>query len=396
MTMIKVINKVAVVFMAICTLFVSSCEKPSKDETLSVSLKIPEVTPVAGQVFVSVTSSSAWTLYMTAEDGEEGVDWAQLNVTSGTGNKSNVILTYQANDGEDSRSLSIIVDNGSKWAKCSFTQAGLGQQGGEDEHVPVPDMDLAKTGWLELPAMDDESLGYYSHSFEMNGQKYRNYSFGWSQEDLVSLWVAYPLCSMYTNKRVNRTDEWAYDPILGEEFSSAPFGGYGGSYARGHQVPSADRLCCWEANAQTFYGTNMTPQNNGHNGGIWQDIESYVRNIANTSDTTYVVSGCMVKDSQKFTTDTDGKKMTVPTAYYKAILRYSKSSTLSTWAAMAFYTEHKDYPDNTPFKTIAMSVDALEEMTGMDFFINLPDKLGEKRAAEMEAEDPVANSVWGL
>ena len=395
MTISKVINKVAVVFTAICTLFVSSCEKSPQDEALDVSLKVSKVTAEAGQVFVSVNCRSAWTLYMTAEDGEESVDWAQLSVTSGTGNKSNVILTYQENEDEDSRSLSIIVDNGKKWAQCSFTQEGLGQQF-DDDLLPVPDIDLTKTGWLELPAMDDPDLGYYSHSFEMNGQKYRNYSFGWSQEDLVALWVAYPLCSMYTNKRVSRTDEWAYDPILGPEYSSAPFGGYGGSYARGHQVPSADRLCCREANVQTFYGTNMTPQNNGHNGGIWQDIESYVRNVANTSDTTYVVSGCMVKDSQKFTQDSDGKKMTVPTAYFKAVLRYSKSSTLSTWAAMAFYTEHKDYPDNTPFRTITMSVDSLETVTGLDFFVNLPDKLGEKRAKELEAEDPATNSVWGL
>ena len=395
MTISKVINKVAAVLTAVCTLFVSSCEKSPQDEAFDVSLKVSKVTAEAGQVFVSVNCSSAWTLYMTAEDGEESVDWAQLSVTSGTGNKSNVILTYQENEDEDSRSLSIIVDNGKKWAQCSFTQEGLGQQF-DDDPLPVPDIDLTKTGWLELPAMDDKELGYYSHSFEMNGQTYRNYSFGWSQDDLVSLWVAYPLCSMYTNKRVSRTDEWAYDPVLGAEFSSAPFGGYGGSYARGHQLPSADRLCCREANVQTFYGTNMTPQNNGHNGGIWQDIESYVRNIANTSDTTYVVTGCIVKDSKKFTVDSDGKKMTVPTAYYKALLRYSKSSTLSTWAAMAFYTEHKDYPEYTPFRTIAMSVDSLETVTGLDFFVNLPAKLGEKRAAELEAEDPLANSVWGL
>lgn len=395
MTISKVINKVAVVFMAICTLFVSSCDEPADDGILAVSVKTSEVTAEAGQVFVSVASDASWTLYMTSEDSESEVDWASLSVASGTGNKSNVILTYKANEGEDSRSLSIVVDNGRNWARCGFTQAGLGQQI-EDEPLPQPDVDLTKTGWLELPAMDNKALGYYSHSFGMNGQEYRNYSFGWSQEDLVAHWVAYPLCSMYTNKRVSRTDEWAYDPLLGPEFSSAPFGGYGGSYARGHQVPSADRLCCREANVQTFYGTNMTPQLNGHNGGIWQDIESYVRNIANTSDTTYVVSGCMVKDSQKFTTDSDGKKMTVPTAYYKAILRYSKSSTLSTWAAMAFYTEHKDYPASTPFKDIVMSVDALEEMTGHDFFVNLPEKLGDKRAAELEAEDPATNSVWGL
>lgn len=378
--------------MAICTLFVSSCEKPSQDETLSVSLKIPEVTPVAGQVFVSVTSSSAWTLYMTAEDGEEGVDWAQLSVTSGIGNKSNVILSYQANEGEDSRSLSIIVDNGSKWAKCSFTQAGLGQQGGEDEPVPVPDMDLAKTGWLELPAMDDESLGYYSHSFEMNGQKYRNYSFGWSQEDRVALWVAYPLCKLYINGSAGRTNAWNLDPLLGEN-SSAPFVGYAGSYARGHQIPSADRQCCYDANAQTFYGTNMTPQLDAHNAGIWQELEGEVRKWANTSDTTYVVTGVIVSASSKKEKDSYGKSVTIPDAYFKAVLKYSKSSTLGTWNAAAFYLEHRNYSESLG-KSHSMSIDALEDITGIDFFVNLPAKIGEEQAAKLEAADPANSSVW--
>ena len=201
---------------------------------------------------------------------------------------------------------------------------------------------------------------------------------------------------MFTNKTVGRTDAWAYDPILGQEYSSAPFGGYGGSYARGHQIPSADRLCCYDANAQTFYGTNMTPQLNAHNEGIWQTMESKVRTLANTSDTTYVVTGCVVEGSTKFTEDSDGKKMTVPVGYYKVLLRYSKSSTISTWAAMAFYTEHKSYSNSTSLKSLAMSVDELEEMLGMDFFVNLPAKLGEARAAELEAEDPLTNSVWGL
>jgi hypothetical protein len=35
-------------------------------------------------------------------------------------------------------------------------------------------------------------------------------------------------------------------------------------------------------------------------------------------------------------------------------------------------------------------------MTGLDFFVNLPEKLGDQRAAEIEAENPLTNSVWGL
>ncbi len=388
----------AAVVMAFCTLAVSSCAKPVEEkDVLEVSVKTPSVASGKGQMFVNVRCNTSWTLILMDAEDDSDIDWASLNIDSGKGNMSNVILSYQVNDSEDSRRLKIVLDNGSRWTSCMVEQAGSGQQPEpEPDPVPQPDTDLAKVSWLELPAMDNPDLGYYSHSFEMNGKEYRNYSFGWSQKDLVALWMAYPLCSMYTNKTVSRTDAWAYDPILGPECSPAPFGGYGGSYARGHQVPSADRLCSYNANVQTFYGSNMTPQLNAHNEGIWQTLESKVRTLANTSDTTYVVTGCVVDGSTTFTQDSDGKKMTVPVGYYKVLLRYSKSSTISTWAAMAFYTEHKSYSGSTSLRSLAMSVDELEEMLGMNFFVNLPAKLGEERAAALEAEDPLTNSIWGL
>lgn len=398
MTRFISISKVAAVVMAFCTLAVSSCAKPVEDkDVLEVSVKTPSVASGKGQMFVNVRCNTSWTLILMDAEDDSDIDWASLNIDSGKGNMSNVILSYQVNDSEDSRRLKIVLDNGSRWTSRMVEQAGSGQQPEpEPDPVPQPDTDLAKVSWLELPAMDNPDLGYYSHSFEMNGKEYRNYSFGWSQKDLVALWMAYPLCSMYTNKTVSRTDAWAYDPILGPEYSPAPFGGYGGSYARGHQVPSADRLCSYNANVQTFYGSNMTPQLNAHNEGIWQTLESKVRTLANTSDTTYVVTGCVVDGSTTFTQDSDGKKMTVPVGYYKVLLRYSKSSTISTWAAMAFYTEHKSYSGSTSLRSLAMSVDELEEMLGMDFFVNLPAKLGEERAAALEAEDPLTNSIWGL
>lgn len=400
-------NKVAVVVMAICTLLLSSCDEKVQTSTAPVvSVKNQKLDPAKGQVFVNVKCATDWTLTLESEAGA-AVDWATISPSSGSGDKNNVILTYQRNTSEESRKLNIVIDNSKTKSMCSLVQAGIGGHPVEDsDQVPgetpgdVPGTESGnnsfKTSWLELPAMDNPNLGYYSHSFKMGGKTYRNYTFGWSQKDLVALWVAYPLCSMYTNKSVDRTNAWAYDPLLGEEKSAAPFSHYGGDYARGHQLPSADRLCCYDANAQTFYGTNMTPQLNAHNEGIWSSLEGFVRNIANNSDTTYVVTGCVVKDSKEFTTDSDGKSMTVPTAYYKVLLRYSKSSTLSTWAALAFYTEHKSYAKNTSLASLAMSVDALEEKLGVDFFVNLSAQVGETKAAAIEAEDPTKNQLWGL
>lgn len=380
------IFKVAVAVTVICTLIFTSCADPAQDRLLEVSVKTPTVSSEAGQVFVSVISDGSWTLSLTDEEGGE-TSWASLNVTSGSGNKNSIILTYEANDDKEQRSLNIVAEDSAGQEYCTFTQLGE-----EEQTKPVPDVDLTKVSWLELPAMDNPNLGYYSHSFEMNGKRYRNYSFGWSQKDRVALWVAYPLCKLYTNGSVGRTNEWALDPLLGED-SAAPFGGYAGSYARGHQLPSADRQCCYEANAQTFYGTNMTPQLNEHNEKIWADLEGKVRGYAKTSDTTYVVTGVMVSSSSKVEKDSYGNNVTVPDAYFKALLKYSKSSTLGTWNAAAFYLEHRAYSGSIG-KEHSMSIDELEDMTGIDFFVNLPAKIGEEKAAELEAEDPTTNPIW--
>ena len=268
---------------------------------------------------------------------------------------------------------------------------------GQHEDTVIPNVDPKKTDWMELPAMDNDAYGYYSHSFSMKDKVYRNYSFAWSQKDLVSVWMAYPLCKTYTDKVVDRTNAWNYDPILGPELSCAPFSGYAGEdYDRGHQVPSADRLCCKDANEQTFYGTNIIPQMKAHNEGIWSNLENRIREIANASDTTYVVTGCVVDGSKEITTDSDGKNITVPVAYFKAVLRYKKGDA-NVWTGAGFYTEHKNYLHNSAnLKAVSMSIDELEEMTGHDFFVNLAGKIGNDEAAAVEAQKPGEYKVWGL
>ncbi len=396
------IFKVAAAFLAACGLMLTSCVKPNGnvDDVFEVSLKSISVGSGEGEQFVSVKCSGKWTLALVSDEGE--VDWAELSVYSGVGNKNNVKLTYQVNAGETDRTLKVVLDNGLSCKECSMTQLAAGKHPEEDPEddpgtgsgssSPSGAEALASTGWLELPAMDNPNLGYYAHHFKMNGKTYRNYSFGWSQKDRVALWVAYPLCKLYTNGNAGRTDAWALDPLLGND-SAAPFGGYAGDYARGHQLPSADRQCCYDANAQTFYGTNMTPQLNAHNEKIWADLENKVRGYANSSDTTYVVTGVMVSSSSKKEKDSYGKSVTVPDSYFKAVLKYSTKSTLGTWNAAAFYLEHRAYSGSIS-KEHSMSIDELEAMTGIDFFVNLPAKIGADQAAKIEAADPATSSVW--
>lgn len=397
MRLFKILSKVAAALLAVCGLVMTSCEQQEKaGDALTVSLQSVSVGPEKGSQFVSVKCTGSWTLRIVAEDSE--LTWASLNMASGVGNKNGVILSYDANTTDAERSVDVVIDNGTRRAFSTLTQSARSvgptpNPNPNPEPEPTPEENLSsKTGWLELPAMDDPNLGYYSHSFKMNGMTYRNYSFGWSQKDRVALWVAYPLCKLYTNGNVGRTEAWALDPLLGNN-SAAPFSGYAGDYARGHQVPSADRQCCYDANAQTFYGTNMTPQLNAHNEGIWSSLENKVRKLANTSDTTYVVTGVIVSASSKKEKDSYGMSVTIPDAYFKVLLRYSKSSTLGQWNAAAFYLEHKAYSVGLG-KEHSMSVDELEKMTGVDFFVNLPAKVGADQAAKIEAADPANVALW--
>lgn len=381
---------------ALCLLFLAACGMcscdpviSSDDDVFEVSVKSFTVTSEKGQQFVNVRCKGAWTLSLTADEGDAG--WASLSVAEGTGDKSNVILSYDKNDTGFTRELKIVLDNGRLKSECAVVQSAA-----EEDSDPVPpvedEMDFSKIAWMELPATDNPDLGYYSHSFTMDGKRYRNYTFGWSQEDRVALWIAYPLCGLYTNGSAGRTNEWALDPIL-KENSAAPFGGYAGDYARGHQVPSADRQCSYEANAQTFYGTNITPQLNAHNEGIWSNLESRVRTYANSADTLYVVTGVVVSPSGKKERDSFGNSVTVPDAYFKALLKFSKNSTFGVWNAAAFYLEHRNYSGGV-LPSHSMSIDRLEEMTGIDFFVNLPAMIGEKAAMDVEAADPSMNNIW--
>lgn len=368
-------------------------EVSAKSELLSATMNL--------STFISVKCEGSWTLSLEYDDQSD--DWAKLDVTSGTGSKNGIMLTLSQNSSEARRSVAVVLSGAGQTDRCIVTQKAAGeesddsgQQGGSGENSGSAGVEgsspLAKTGWMELPAMDNPALGYYSHSFKLGGKTYRNYTFGWSQKDLVALWVAYPLCRFYTSGNAGRTDAWAYDPLLGKD-SAAPFGGYGEELARGHQLPSADRQCCYEANAQTFYGTNMTPQLNAHNEKIWADLEGKVRGYANSSDTTYVVTGVILDDSKRITYDSDHKPITVPSAYFKAVLKYSVSSTQGTWNAAAFYLEHRAYT-GTVTRSHSMSIDRLEDITGLDFFVNLQTKVGKEQADKIEAVDPANVDLW--
>ena len=196
-----------------------------------------------------------------------------------------------------------------------------------------------------------------------------------------------------------RSEAWGYDPFLPAAKQSNVSGGFkegdNGWYARGHQLPSADRTVNDVINATTFYGTNITPQDNDFNAGVWATLEGRVRAWANSSDTLYVVTGCVTDWAKHYVYDRSNNKVTVPTAYYKAVLRYRKDATIGHrgYMAAAFWYNHEGYPQ-TFSKNESLSVAALEERLGYELFVNLSDVVGPDAASSIKSEKPSTVNWW--
>lgn len=385
-------------------LALSSCGSGGKEDVLPPIVEVKTAVVEAGgySQFIYVKASSSWRITITSVDGGEPVDWIIADPSSGSGDMD-VTLKVEENKSEKERSAVITVENSAGKASKTISQKAKGSEVKPDP-TPSGGNLSPKTGWMELPAIP-EGMDAFTHSMTVGSVSTRNYSFLWDYSNLVAPWVAYPLCKWNIGNNIKRTNAWGLDPLLPEGKQPVLFRGFSegnnGWYARGHQIPSADRLTSYESNSMTFYGTNMTPQiQDGFNGDIWATLEGKVRSWANSSDTLYVVTGCVIDypegQTVKYALDNYGKKVTVPTAYYKVVLRYMKNSTVgySGYSACAVWLDHKVYSTKNIDSKYSMSVKDLEKKVGMDFFVNLPAVVGEEMAAKIESENPSKVSWW--
>lgn len=385
-------------------LALSSCGSGGKEDVLPPIVEVKTAVVEAGgySQFIYVKASSSWRITITSVDGGEPVDWIIADPSSGSGDMD-VTLKVEENKSEKERSAVITVENSAGKALKTISQKAKGSEVKPDP-TPSGGNLSPKTGWMELPAIP-EGMDAFTHSMTVGSVSTRNYSFLWDYDNLVAPWVAYPLCKWNIGNNIKRTNAWGLDPLLPEGKQPVLYRGFSkgnnGWYARGHQIPSADRLTSYESNSMTFYGTNMTPQiQDGFNGDIWATLEGKVRSWANSSDTLYVVTGCVIDypegQTVKYALDNYGKKVSVPTAYYKVVLRYMKNSTVgySGYSACAVWLDHKVYSTKNIDSKYSMSVKDLEKKVGMDFFVNLPAVVGEEMAAKIESENPSKVSWW--
>lgn len=195
--------------------------------------------------------------------------------------------------------------------------------------------------------------------------KRKYYTLSYNEQAEQAEWLAYELRKEYVTNRDYKRPYFILDPKV--LTSSADWRNYKNSgYDKGHLCPAGDMEFDKEAFSDTFYTSNISPQDHEFNGGIWNRLEQKVRYWAVRYDGVYVVTGGVLNNSSR----TIGKeKVIVPDSFYKIVLNISKGK----HKMVAFLIPNKR--SEKPLYSFIVSVDRIEELTGIDFFPKLDDKL---------------------
>ena len=314
---------------------------------------------------INTPENAPWTLTISYPAGQPQ-NWCHAMFYEGTGDK-NVYITVDKNDDTDEREAIITV---------------LLATTGEKIEMPVKQYSQSPaTKALELPRIVD--IEWFLHY--ANG----DFSLEYSPNHKHSKWVAWKLHRGHLGSS-DRTDAWQWDPRIpvGYRPTQQDFGANG--YDRGHLCPSADRTFSREMNAETFMYSNMTPQNPNLNQQIWASLETRERGwVSNGFDTLYICAGGTILKTADISGYTTPSRMPVPKYNFKVILR--KKAANGEYDAIGFWFENRSYSPRTQVGvTEVRTVRQIEELTGIDFFYNLP------QAIQDEVENQFRPQDWGI
>lgn len=225
---------------------------------------------------------------------------------------------------------------------------------------------------MELPAVERGDI-IVTHT---------GYTLSYNSAARIPEWVAYELTAEETRGEAERDDAmFKMDPsISGYQAMREDYSGSG--WTKGHMACAADFHWDEDAMAETFYLSNICPQDEELNGGDWNYLEKQVRRWARDYGRVWVVSGPII-GTGKYGTIGE-RDVVVPDSFFKAVLVQNKGK----FHSIAFVMDNDDkryYLDDC-----AMTVNELEELTGLDFFPALSDDV------EEGIEGKYNFKIWGI
>ena len=203
------------------------------------------------------------------------------------------------------------------------------------------------------------------------------YSLSYSEQNEQAEWVFYEIKEERILGLVSRSNNFRNDETIST--NSATLSDYkGAGYDRGHLAPAGDMSFSNTAMSESFYMSNMSPQEPAFNRGIWKALESLVRNWG-TNSSIYVVTGPILSDCS---TTIGPNNVCVPKYYYKVIYDPLEQKMISF-----ILLNEKGTKDLSEY---VCTTDYLEKMTNIDFFPGLEDELQIKLESEVHKE----NWIW--
>lgn len=199
----------------------------------------------------------------------------------------------------------------------------------------------------------------------------KGYTVSYNKDLKIPNWVAWELSPEKLIERESRTDKFLPDPDLPEDEAVTTNDYKGAGMDRGHMCPAGDNRWHWKAMQESFYMTNICPQDHNLNRGDWKELEEACRKWAQVEGKIYIVCGPILY-KQKHRTIGKQHRVTVPEAFFKVIL----CTTSTPPKAIGFI--YKNASGNHPLDSYVNSVDEVERITGIDFFPALLDDVENK------------------
>jgi endonuclease G, mitochondrial len=208
---------------------------------------------------------------------------------------------------------------------------------------------------------------------------YKGFSLEYDESKEQAKWVAYQLTrNEVTNKVAKRRDNFRPDPQV--KTGTATLNDYKRSgFDRGHMVPAADLAWSYESMSDSFYLSNMSPQEPSFNRGIWRLLEEKVRDWAVERDLLYVLSGPIYKEDLGAIGQSH---VDIPSHYFKIVFDYKEPDI----GIVAFMMANEG--SKGPLSKFIVSVNEIEKLTGIDFFYQLEDE------GEEVLENMISSTSW--
>lgn len=202
---------------------------------------------------------------------------------------------------------------------------------------------------------------YVPEAPELIPVQHDHYELGYNEAHEQAAWVAYTLHPEHLTRDDRVRPYFVEDPRVPTK--SADWRNYKRSgYDRGHLCPAGDRRFSETAYNQTFYTSNISPQDPEFNAGAWNTLELQVRAWCKRYGTLYVITGGVLQEGLPAIGD---EGVSVPGYFFKVVFRGSGGQLRAAGFLMP------NQPLQGPLEPYRVSLDRIEALTGLDFFTGM-------------------------